>query len=122
MAKKNKTSETQSQCVIPIVRKRALCGMEWQFKQLGFDENIWYDKNDPKAKEEDTKNCDFKLKVTDECILIASFRYERKGLEWECFETTAEMQIGDEYMKLPFEHGFQFSDMYKLITGKQLRG
>jgi hypothetical protein len=102
--------------------KRSLQGMEWQFKQLGFDEEIWYDKNDPKSKEEDTKYCSYKLKVTDECTLIATFGYDRKGLEWECFETNSEIQIGNEYLELPFDNVYKFRDMYKLITGKRLLG
>jgi hypothetical protein len=100
--------------------KNALSGSEQWFRDMGFCENICYDTNDPKHPSHIIKFHDFKIRVDEHCFLTAVFSYENSDDQWICFETGAELQIGQQYMKLSFTHCHQFRRLYKILTGKSL--
>lgn len=104
-----------------ILKEKKLKNLELVFEKLGFDRSIWYDKNNPDSKLDDTKYCEYTLRISKGVYFVVTFAYEiYKNSCLSCVETTSELKVGEEYIYLPFKNIHQFSSMYKLLTGKKL--
>jgi hypothetical protein len=87
----------------------AFTGDEWQFEQLNFDKKEWID--------EGLKFVQYEKQLgEEEAAIQVCFAYK----EGEVIETTCEIRIDHEYIKINTSKVYKLMQLYRIITGTKL--
>lgn len=96
---------------------------EWQFKHLNFEKKEWLDKDGKDDEYYTLKYVQYEKAISDNSAIEFCYAYKTEdGSNYKLFETTCELRIGTEYLKLNLDKVHKIRSLYKLITGTNLHG
>ena len=108
--------------VYGVLANRAFFDDEWQFKQLNFTCKEWLDKDGKDDKIYTLKYVQYEKQIGDEDAAIeVCYGYKTEdGENYKLFETSCELRIGTEYIKINTDKVYKLRELYRIITGKRL--
>ena len=95
---------------------------EWQFKHLNFTRKEWLDKDGKGDQFYTLKYVQYEKQLGEEDAAI-DVRYGYKtndGENYKLFETSCELRIGTDYIKIKTDKVYKLRELYKIITGHGL--
>ena len=121
MAETTNTHETTNG-VYGVLANRAFFDDEWQFKQLNFTRKEWFDKDGKDDKFYTLKYVQYEKQLGDEDAAIeVCYGYKTDdGENYKLFETSCELRIGTDYIKIKTDKVYKLRELYKTITGQRL--
>jgi hypothetical protein len=95
---------------------------EWQFEQLKFIRKEWLDKDGKGDKFYTLKYVQYEKQIGDEDAAIeVCYGYKTDdGENYKLFETSFDMRIGNEYIKINTDKVYKLRELYRIITGQRL--
>ena len=108
--------------VYGVLANRAFFEDEWQFKQLNFIRKEWLDKDGKDDKFYTLKYVQYEKQIGDEDASIeVCYGYKTEdGENYKLFETSCELRIGTDYIKINTDKVYKIRELYRIITGQRL--
>lgn len=108
--------------VYGVLANRAFFDDEWQFKQLNFTRKEWLDKDGKNDKFYTLKFVQYEKQIGDEDAAIeVCYGYKTEdGENYKLFETSCELRIGTDYIKINTDKVYKLRELYRIITGQRL--
>ena len=121
MAEATNTQE-HANGVYGVLANRAFFDDEWQFKQLNFTRKEWLDKDGKDNKFYTLKYVQYGKQIGDEDAAIeVCYSYKTEdGENYKLFETSCELRIGTDYLKINTDKVYKLRELYRIITGQRL--
>lgn len=95
---------------------------EWQFKQLNFTRKEWLDKDGKDDKFYTLKYVQYEKQICNEDAAIeVCYGYKTEdGENYKLFETSCELRVGTDYIKINTDKVYKLRELYRIITGNKL--
>ncbi len=108
--------------VYGVLANRAFFDDEWQFKQLNFTRKEWLDKDSKDDKFYTLKYVQYEKQIGDEDAAIeVCYGYKNEdGENYKLFETSCELRVGTDYIKINTDKVYKLRELYRIITGQSL--
>lgn len=108
--------------VYGVLANRAFFDDEWQFKQLNFTRKEWLDKDGKDDKLYTLKFVQYEKQIGNEDAAIeVCYCYKTEdGENYKLFETSCELRIGTDYIKINTDKVYKLRELYRTITGQRL--
>ena len=108
--------------VYGVLANRAFFDDEWQFKQINFTRKEWLDKDGKDDKFYTLKYVQYEKQIGDEDAAIeVCYGYKTEdGENYKLFETSCELRIGTDYIKINTDKVYKLRELYRIITGQRL--
>ena len=121
MAETTNTNEPANG-VYGVLANRAFFDDEWQFKQLNFTRKEWLDKDGKDDKFYTLKYVQYEKQIgKDDAAIEVCYGYKTEdGENYELFETSCELRIGADYIKINTDKVYKLLELYRTITGERL--
>ena len=121
MAETTNTNEPANG-VYGVLANRAFFDDEWQFKQLNFTRKEWLDKDGKDDKFYTLKYVQYEKQIgKDDAAIEVCYGYKTEdGENYKLFETSCELRIGADYIKINTDKVYKLLELYRTITGERL--
>lgn len=108
--------------VYGVLANRAFFDDEWQFKQLNFTRKEWLDKDGKDDKFYTLKYIQYEKQIGNEDAAIeVCYGYKTEdGENYKLFETSCELRVGTDYIKINTDKVYKLRELYRTITGERL--